>query len=152
MTQDDAQFLETRHFTKQEIASSFGVPLFMLNDVQKSTTWGTGLEQQLRAFLTLSLQPRMNRITQTLRRELISQQSRKKTRFVFDTDSLTLGDFKDRMDGYRAGIESGVMTPNDAREIEGRNPRDGGDDYRKPLNIGIEGEPDAIESGGEIEP
>ncbi|MBT8123898.1 MAG: phage portal protein [Gammaproteobacteria bacterium] len=144
MTQSDAQYLETRHFTKQEIAAAFGVPLFVLNDTQKSTTWGTGLEQQLRAFKTLSLQPRLNRIVQTFQRELLGRNERNNTRFVFDTDALTLGDFRDRMDGYRSGIESGVLNPNEAREIEGRNPRDGGDEYRKPMNIGIEGDENAI--------
>jgi len=140
MTNNDAQFLETRHYSKQEIAAAFGVPLFVLNDTQKSTTWGTGLEQQLRAFKTLSLAPRLNRLSQTLARELLTGAERRRSRFVFDTDGLTLGDFRDRMDGYRAGIDSGVLNPNEAREIEGRNPREGGDDYRKPLNIGIEGE------------
>ena len=147
MTNDDAQYLETRQFSKQEIASIFGVPLFILNDTQNSTTWGTGLEQQLRAFKTISLGPRMNRIVQTLRRELVSRQSYSRTRFIFDTDALTLGDFKDRMEGYRAGIESGVLSPDEAREIEGRNPRDGGDSFRKPLNIGIEGEEPAMPGG-----
>lgn len=142
MTQSDAQYLETRHFTKQEIASAFGVPLFVLNDTQKSTTWGAGLEQQLRAFKTLSLAPRLNRLTQTFKRELLGRNERSITRFIFDTDVLGLADFKDRMEGYRAGIESGVLSPNEAREVEGRNPRDGGDEYRKPLNIGIEGEPE----------
>lgn len=134
MTQNDAQFLETRRFSKQEIASIFGVPLFMLNDVQQSTTWGTGLEQQLRAFKTLSLGPRLSRLSKTLARELLERNSRRTTRFVFDTDELTLGDFKDRMEGYRAAIESGVLSPNEAREVEGRNPREGGDEFRIPLN------------------
>ena len=140
MSNTDAQFIEAQHLTKQEIASAFGVPLFILNDTQKSTTWGTGLEQQLRAFKTLSLGPRLNRLAQTLARELLSSRERGQSRFIFDTDALTLGDFKDRMDGYRSGIESGVLNPNEAREVEGRNPRDGGDSYHKPLNIGIEGE------------
>jgi HK97 family phage portal protein len=146
MTNQDAQFLENQHMSKQEIAALFGVPLFILNDTQKSTTWGTGLEQQLRAFKTLSLGPRLNRIVQTFRRELLGRNSQTNTRFVFDTDALTLGDFKDRMEGYRAGIESGVLNPNEAREVEGRNPREGGEEYRRPLNIGIEGE-DPIDGG-----
>ena len=146
MSNEDAQFLETRHFSKQEIASAFGVPLFILNDTKNSTTWGTGLEQQLRAFKTLSLQPRLDRLAQTLRRELLLPNERGRIRFVFDTDELTLGDFKDRMEGYAKGIEAGILNPNEAREIEGRNPREGGDDYRQPMNIGIEGQTDEDEA------
>jgi HK97 family phage portal protein len=143
MTQGDAQFLETRHFSKQEIASAFGVPMFILNDTQKATTWGTGLEQQLRAFKTISLAPRLNRLAQTMARELLGRNEKRMTRFMFDTDALTLGDFKDRMDGYRAGIESGVLSPNEAREVEGRNPREGGNEFRQPANIQTEGQGDA---------
>lgn len=142
MTNEDAQFLETRHFSKQEIASAFGVPLFILNDTKNSTTWGTGLEQQLRAFKTLSLGPRIKRLGSTLDRELLMPDERATTRFAFDLDELDMADFKDRMEGYRSGIEAGVLNPNEARDIEGRNPREGGDKYRKPMNTGIEGEDD----------
>lgn len=147
----DAQFLETRHFEKQEIASVFGVPLFLLNDTKNSTTWGTGLEQQLRAFKTVSLQPRLTRLGQTTVRELVPRAEQPKTRMIFDTDMLTLGDFKDRMEGYRSGIESGVLNPDECREVEGRNPRPGGDKFRIPANTNVEGEePDA--GGGRPSP
>jgi len=62
------------------------------------------------------------------------------TRIVFDTDQFTLGEFKERMEGYRSAIESGVLNPNECREIEGRNRRDRGDEYRQPMNIGTEGQ------------
>jgi len=136
----DAQYIESRRMQKQEIASIFGVPLFLLNDTEKSTTWGTGLEQLSRSFVRFSLNPRLNRLGQTLIRELVPEKQRLRTRIIFDTDQFTLGEFKERMDGYKSGIEAGVISPNEAREVEGRNPREGGDDYRKPLNIGIEGE------------
>lgn len=139
MTATDAQYIESRRLQKQEIASIFGVPLFLLNDTEKSTTWGTGLEQLSRSFVRFSLMPRLSRLGQTLVKELIPARQRMSTKIVFDTDQFTLGEFKERMDGYKSGIEAGVLSPNECREIEGRNPRDGGDDYRQPLNIGVEG-------------
>lgn len=139
MTAADAQYLESRRFQKQDIASIFGVPLFLLNDTEKSTTWGTGLEQLSRSFVRFSLNPRLNRLAQTFNRELTPKNEFLKTRFVFDTDGFTLGEFKDRMDGYRSGIESGVLNPNECRDIEGRSPRDGGDEYRIPMNTSQEG-------------
>ena len=140
MSAVDAQYIESRKLQKQEIASIFGVPLFLLNDTEKSTTWGTGLEQISRSFIRFSLNPRLNRLSKTLNRELIEPEKRATTRFVFDTDQFTLGEFKERMEGYRAGIESGVLNPNECREIEEREPRDKGDDFRIPLNTGIEGD------------
>lgn len=140
MTNEDAQFLQTRKLQLQMIAGAFGVPLFLLNDTEKSTTWGTGLEQMFRAFKTASLGPRLSRLTQCFQRELLKPKERDQLRFVFDTDELTMGDFKDRMEGYNKAIMSGVLNPNECREIEGRNPREGGDDYRQPSNILIEGD------------
>lgn len=140
MTSEDAQFLETRRFQKQEIASLYGIPLFLLNDTEKSTTWGTGLEQISKAFVRYTLAPRLSRLAQTLNRELIPSKERRVTRFVFNTDAFTLGEFKERMEGYKVAIDAGVLNPNEAREEEGRNAREGGDEYRQPLNIGTEGE------------
>lgn len=146
MSATDAQYIESRKMQKQEIASIFGVPLFLLNDTEKSTTWGTGLEQISRSFVRFSLNPRLNRLGQTLVKQLLPEDERQKTKIVFDTDQFTLGEFKERMEGYKAGIESGVLNPNECREIEERNPRDGGDEYRQPLNIGTEGQIDEDET------
>lgn len=140
MSATDAQYIESRKLQKQEIASIFGVPLFLLNDTEKSTTWGTGLEQISRSFIRFSLNPRLNRLAQTLVRQLIPERNRLKTRVVFDTDQFTLGEFKERMDGYKSGIESGVLNPDECREIEGRQPRENGHKYRIPMNTNIEGE------------
>lgn len=140
MSATDAQYIESRKMQKQEIASIFGVPLFLLNDTEKSTTWGTGLEQISRSFIRFSLNPRLNRTAQTFVKEFVPENERARTRVVFDTDQFTLGEFKERMEGYRSGIESGVLNANECREIEGRQPREGGDDYRIPLNTAIEGQ------------
>lgn len=148
MSATDAQYIETRKHQEQRIAAIFGVPLFLLNDTDNSTTWGSGLEQISRAFVRFSLNPRLNRLTQTLHRELIPAGVKRSTRIVFDTDQFTLGEFKDRMEGYRAATESGVLNVNECREIERRNPRDGGDEYRIPANIlteGDESEPEPTE-------
>ena len=138
MSAVDAQYIESRKMQKQEIASIFGIPLFLLNDTEKSTTWGSGLEQISRSFIRFSLNPRLNRIAQTFIADLVPE--KRSARIVFDTDQFTLGEFKERMDGYKSGIESGVINPNEAREIEGRNPREGGDEYRIPMNTNIEGQ------------
>ena len=140
MSAVDAQYLETRRFQKQEIASWYGVPLFLLNDTEKGTTWGTGLEQFSRSFVRFALGPRISRLNQTLIRELINPNDRMNTRFVFDTDAFTLGDFKERMDGYRSGIEAGVLNPDECRDIEGRNSREGGSEYRRPANVMLDNE------------
>lgn len=141
----DAQYIESRKMQKEEIATMFLVPVFLLNSTE-NTTWGSGLEQISRSFVRFSLNPRLNRLSQTLVRELVPENARHKTRIVFDTDEFTLGDFKDRMDGYRSAIESGVLNPNECRSIEKRNPREGGEDYKQPVNIATEGEANALQN------
>lgn len=141
MSAVDAQYIESRKMQKQEIAAIFGIPLFLINDTEKSTTWGSGLEQISRSFIRFSLNPRLNRLSEAFQADII--EDRRSTRVIFDTDGFTLGEFKERMDGYRSGIESGVLNPDECREIEGRNPREGGDKYRIPANTAIEGEQNA---------
>lgn len=140
MTSEDAQFIESRKFSKQEIASIFGVPLFLLNETEKSTTWGTGLEQISKAFVRYTLRPRLSRIEQTLRREFLAGPDRRNHEYAFTTDDFTLADFKTRMEGYAKGIEAGVINPDEARATERMNPRPGGDQYRQPANMQTEGE------------
>lgn len=141
----DAQYIESRKMQKEEIATMFLVPLFILNSTE-NTTWGSGLEQISKSFVRFSLKPRLNRLSQTLVRELVPEKQRMKTRVVFDTDEFTLGSFKERMEGYRSAIESGVLNPNECREMEARNPREGGEEYRQPVNIANEGDQNAIQN------
>lgn len=141
MTNEDSQFLETRRFQKQEIAAIFGVPLFLLNDTEKSTTWGSGLEQIGRAFVNFTLKPRLSRLTQVLGRELLTREERRDHFFAFDTDEFTLGTIKERFEAWASGITNGVISPNEARAWEKLNPRAGGDEYLQPLNLGASGTP-----------
>ena len=87
----------------------------------------------------------MSRLGQTLVKELLPVEERTRTRVLFDTDSFTLGEFKERMDGYKSGIDSGVLNPDEAREREGLNPREDGNGnrYRMPKNIGFDDMADA---------
>ncbi len=54
----DSQFLESREFQVVEVARMFGVPLFLLMETAKSTSWGTGLEQQATGWVKFDLSPR----------------------------------------------------------------------------------------------
>ena len=54
-------------------------------------------------------------------------------------EQLLRGDFKSRMDGYKSAIESGVLTPNEARRKENNPPLKGGDALRIPANMAVIG-------------
>lgn len=134
MSAQDAQLLEMLQFQKSEIASIHGVPGFLLNATEKSTTWGSGLEEITKSFLRFSLRPRLSRLTGTCQRELLLPAEKPITRFVFETDAFTMGSFKEIVDAVKQSIDSGILNPNEGREYINRNPRDGGDTYRQTPN------------------
>src|SRR5690606_18901509 len=56
MTAEDAQWIESRKFSRTDIAMFFGVPPHMIGDTEKSTSWGTGIEQQSIGFVAYTLE------------------------------------------------------------------------------------------------
>ena len=129
MTNDEAQFLESRKFQVSEIARWFGVPLAKLQETEKSTSWGTGLEQFNLAYTSDAVAPLCINFEQTISRDLILASD---TYFAaFDLKGLVRADFKTRFEAYHTQIADGILSPNEVRELEDMNPREGGDEYRE---------------------
>jgi len=127
----DAQFLETRKFQTTEIARIFGVPGWIINDQEKSTAWGSGMEQQFIAFVVITLKPYFNRIEQRVAREVIDPETQKAE---FKVEGLLRGDSKARAAFYASGIQHGWMVPNEPRELEDLPPVPWGDEPYRPYN------------------
>lgn len=129
MSAEDAQFLETRRFQIADIARFFGVPLHMLFETEKSTSWGSGLEQFTLGFIIFTLQPWIVRIEQELQRKLLrgSMGQRKPLQIKFNLDSLLRGDSAARAAFYASGIQHAWLKPNEARAKEDLPPVEGGD-------------------------
>ncbi len=131
MTAEDAQFLETRKYQKEEIASLFGVPLVLLQAMEKSTSWGSGIEQLMLGFVTITERPRLVAWEQTISRDLVPDPDL----FVeFNLDALLRGDLKTRYEAHQIAINCGILNVNEVREIENLNPREAGDEYLRPAN------------------
>lgn len=130
---DDAQFIETRKYQRSEIAGIFRVPAHLVNDLERATF--TNIEHQSLDFVIHSLRPWLVRWEQAMNRDLLTPAERDKYFFEFLIDGLLRGDFKTRMDGYQIGIQNGIWSPNEVREKENFNPREGGDEYWKPSNM-----------------
>ncbi|NUP19868.1 MAG: phage portal protein [Streptomyces sp.] len=132
MPYKDAQFLESREFQISEVARMFGVPLFLLMETAKSTSWGTGLEQQAGAWVVFDLgptwlQPTEQRITKEL---LPSNQYAK-----YSVQGLLRGDSSARATFYRAMRDVGAFSADDVRGFEEMPPLPagmGGDVYLQP--------------------
>jgi HK97 family phage portal protein len=133
----DAEFVETQRFGVSQIARIFGVPPHMLFETDKSTSWGTGIEQQSIGFVTYTLRPWLVRVEQRLSRLLPSPQYVK-----FSVEGLLRGDTAQRASFYTSLWNLGAFSTNDIRRLEDMPPVDGGDVRYRPLNMGELGQPD----------
>jgi len=133
MPPQDAQYIESRKFSVEEIARIYNIPVSMLKSHEKSTSWGTGLEEFNIWFVTYTLMPYIVQWEQEITRRLFDGDNEYYPKFV--VDALLRGKYLDRMEGYSKGVSSGVYTPNEARGLEDRNPKDGGDTLLVPLNL-----------------
>ncbi len=122
MNPEDAQLLQTRAFHVEEICRWFRVPPFMVGHTEKSTSWGTGLEQQMIGFLTFSLAPYLKRIEQAVKKQLMPVADRRRFYAEFNLEGLLRADSAGRAALYSAFGQNGVMTREEMRGKENLPP------------------------------
>jgi HK97 family phage portal protein len=131
MTNKDAEFIESlKFFSVTEVARWFGIPPHLLQDTEKSTSWGTGIEEQRSDMTTFTLTPWCALAEAGLRKDLLVDPVRYYAKF--NLNALLRGKTYERYQVYEIGIRSGILSPNDARRSEDMNPREGGDVYVTP--------------------
>ncbi|KXO78218.1 portal protein [Acinetobacter venetianus] len=130
---EDSQFLETRNFQKNEICGLYRVPPHLAAMMEKMTL--NNIEHMGMSFVNYSLVPYMTRIESRIKVGLIKPDERKKYYAKFNAGALLRGDLKSRYESYGKGIQWGFLSPNDVRELEDMDPRDGGDVYLTPMNM-----------------
>lgn len=150
MTNADAQFLETRRFQVEDIARIFGIPLFMIQSTEKTTSWGSGIEQMSMGYVRYTLLPWVRRWEQAIARDILEGTDERDIEVRFNIDGLQRGDLTSRYNAYQKGVLMGVLSPNEVREMEDMTPYEGGDIYLTPLNMRVDdGE---VGSDDEFEP
>jgi HK97 family phage portal protein len=128
MNPEDAQMLESRRFSIEEICRIYGVPPHMVGHTEKSTSWGTGLEQQTLAFQKFTLARRTSRIEQALEKQLLTPQERAAGITIeFNMEGLLRGDSAGRATFYQTMTQIGAMTINEVRALENLPEVEGGD-------------------------
>ena len=133
MTAEDAQWIESRKFSRTDIAMFFGVPPHMIGDTEKSTSWGTGIEQQSIGFVAYTLEDHLTMWEEAIARDLIPEAET--TMYArFNRAALVKGDIKARWEAHTKALQWGVSSPNEIRALEDQNPREGGDIYYPPPN------------------
>ena len=134
MTNEDAQYLETRGFTDVEIARLFRVPPHKIGIKSQMTL--NNIEQQNREWATDTLMPVARRIEDPISRDLLTPTGRRTLVARFDFGELLRGDVKAQTEAHTRGIQWGYLSPNDVRERIGLNPiGPEGDVYVSPVNM-----------------
>ena len=131
LTMVDMQWIESQKLSRSSIAMYFGVPPHMLGDTEKSTSWGTGIEQQKQGFLTFTAEEDLVMWEEGITTDLIDEDDL----FArFNRAAFLRGDLKTRYSAYQIGRNGGFLSRNDIRGFEDMNPIEDGDNYDAPLN------------------
>ncbi|HWT21647.1 MAG TPA: phage portal protein [Variovorax sp.] len=121
----DAQLLESRAFSVESICRWFRVPPWMVGHTEKSSSWGTGIEQQMIGFLTFTLGPWLRRIEQAISKDLLTPADRIRYYPKFAVEGLLRADSAGRAAFYAAMVNNGILTRDEVRELEDREPMGG---------------------------
>lgn len=139
LSPNESQFLETIDAKKVDICGFYRVPPHMVGIVDRSTSWGTGIEEQMLGFITFTLGIWIARWEAALSALLPRPQYVK-----FNLAGLLRGRLTERYRAYLMGRTGGWLSIDEIRAYEDMPPLedDKGKDYLTPLNMG------AIPPGG----
>jgi len=141
MSNEDAQYIESRKFQREDICGIFHVPPSMVGDTSKSQGWNT-LEHKNRDFLTYTLNPYLTNIMQAVTFCLLTEAESDSIKPYYETQMLMRGDIKGRAEYYKNLYNMGALSPNELRRMEGMNSRDGGNEYVRAGQMVIDSDED----------
>ncbi|WP_234090082.1 phage portal protein [Enterobacter asburiae] len=133
MNPEDAQMLESRAFSIEEICRWFRVPPFMVGHTTKQSSWASSLEGMNLQFLTHTLRPLLVNIEQEIGRCLLYSDD--EVFAEFSVEGLLRADSAGRAAYYTSALQNGWMSRNDVRRLENMPPIEGGDIYTVQLNL-----------------
>ena len=123
---NDAQLLETRQQSVEDIARIMGVPPHMIGKTDAATSWGTGIEQMSIGFVRYTLGRHLDNISQEINRKVWP---RSRIYFgEFNRDALLEGDSTQQSNYLSKGLggpgSQGWMTVNEVRRLKNLPPID----------------------------
>jgi HK97 family phage portal protein len=112
----EAQLLETRRFSVEEIARIYGVPPFMIGQMEKTTSWGSGVETMGQGFVRFTLRQHLTKIEKELNRKFF----RTASKFIeFDTFELERASMETLFNAFSTALggqgKAGFMTAEEVR-------------------------------------
>jgi HK97 family phage portal protein len=136
MPPEDAQFAELMKFQVEQCARIWRVPLFMIQSTEKSTSWGTGIEQMGIGFTNFTMLPWFIRWQQTIGRDLLTYKSFETHEALFNVAALMRGDMAAVNAALQVQRQNGIISANEWRELVDMNEQTGdqGNQYWRPMN------------------
>ena len=127
VSNDQAQFLDSRRFAVEEMARAFNIPLHMMGI--PGTASYASVEQNNLQFISHTLRPILEKIEWSYSKLLPTPAA-----FIkFNFNALLRGDLQSRMNAYSVGTQAGFMSVNDVRRLEDLSPVADGNQFRVPL-------------------
>ena len=122
---EDSQLLETRQYQIIDIARAFGVPPVLIGESEKTSSWGSGIEQIVLGFVKFTVKPMLDKMADEVNRKLLmSKLARTRTHVArHDLTDLERGDTAAQSTLARnlvGGAQGpGIATVNEARRMFG---------------------------------
>lgn len=133
LSAEDAQWLESRDFTRTDICMFYGVMPHLIGITSGNTTLGSSIETQGQGFLTYTLEDSLVAWEEAVGAECLNW-AENDLYARFNRNAIVRADLQTRWEAYVKGMQWGVYSPNKVLEMEDENPRDGGDVYYDPPN------------------
>lgn len=133
---EDAQMLETRRFSIEDICRWFGVPPIIVgHSADGQTMWGSGVEQILLSWLTLGIDPLCDRIEARIKKQLIRPTGNRRRYFEFNREALLQMDSTAKANFLSSMTQNGLMTRNEGRDKLNLPRRPEADDLTAQTNL-----------------
>ncbi len=126
---EQAQYITGREFFNSEVARIWNTPLVLLQSVEGSTVWGTGIEKLINEWVNQTIIPITDHWGDEYTRKLLTADERAEGLFIkLDVSELLRGDPLARAQMLDTRIKNDSLTVNEARRMDGLNPIEGGDE------------------------
>jgi HK97 family phage portal protein len=126
-TPEAMELLAARRFAVEEAARLYQVPPPIIGDLTHGTF--TNSETLIRFFAQSTISTWCRKIESEVHRSIFTDSARRTRQFELDLSGLLRGDPETRWKSHEIALRNHVLTPNEIRDLEGWNPRPGGDEF-----------------------
>lgn len=120
LNQKDAQFIESRNFTVEEVSRFTGIPQYMLQSGKQA--YNSNEQQQL-DFVISTLQPYVTQWEEEFQYKLLTRTQLEQGMYLrMNVAARLRGDNESRSRFYEKMISFGIYSPDDCRALEEKNP------------------------------